>query len=166
AAAAPAAAPPLPALVMLDATGPAWLDSPRMHYRLLYADAQQSRPYANNRWNGTPLQLLGARLKSRVAQSGVKVLSGTDAAAAVTLLRVEVEDFSQNFDSLSSSSGQVTLRASLFRSHRLLDQRSFSRNTAAASADAPGGAKALAASTDAVAADLLAWLATQPQPKE
>ena len=32
--------------------------------------------------------------------------------------------------------------------------------TPAPSADAPGGARALAASTDAVASDILAWLAT------
>lgn len=166
AAPAPAAPAPLPALVVADATGPAWLDSQRMHYRLLYADAQQSRPYAHNRWNSPPLQLLSARLKSRIAQSGVKVLSTSDAAAGVGLLRVEVDDFSQNFDSQSASSGLLTLRASLFRGHRLVDQRSFTRTSAAASADAPGGARALAAAADAVAADILAWLATLPPPKE
>jgi cholesterol transport system auxiliary component len=137
-----------------------------MHYRLLYADARQSRPYAHNRWNSPPLQLLSARLKSRIAQSGVKVLSSTDAAAGVGLLRVEVDDFSQNFDSQSASSGLLTLRASLFRGHRLVDQRTFTRASAAASADAPGGARALAAAADAVAADIIAWLATLPPPKE
>lgn len=162
----PASAPGLPALVVADVTGPAWLDTQRMHYRLLYSDAQQSRPYANNRWNSTPLQLLSQRLKSRIAQSGIKVLSGSDAAASTTLLRVEVDDFSQNFDSQTRSSGQLTLRASLLRGHRLLDQRTFSRNTAAASADALGGAKALAASSDAVAADIIAWLGTLTLPKE
>ncbi len=165
-AAATSAAAPLAALVVADATGPAWLDSPRMHYRLLYADARQSRPYAHNRWNSPPLQLLSARLKSRIAQSGVKVLSTTDAAAGVGLLRVEVDDFSQNFDSQSASSGLLTLRASLFRGHRLVDQRTFTRASAAASADAPGGARALAAAADAVAADIIAWLATLPPPKE
>ena len=164
--AAAAAAPVLPALVVADVTGPAWLDTQRMHYRLLYSDAQQSRPYANNRWNSTPLQLLSQRLKSRIAQSGIKVLSGSDAAAGTTLLRVEVDDFSQNFDSQTRSSGQLTLRASLLRGHRLLDQRTFSRNTPAASADALGGAKALAASSDAVAADIIAWLGTLALPKE
>ncbi|MEG1114039.1 MAG: ABC transporter, partial [Janthinobacterium sp.] len=73
-AAAQPTAPALPVLVIADASGPAWLDSQRMYYRLLYADAQQSRPYAYNRWNTPPLQLLSQRLKTRVAQSGVKVL--------------------------------------------------------------------------------------------
>ena len=163
--AAPArgAAPPLPTLVIADASGPPWLDSTHMHYRLLYADARQSRLYAFNHWNATPLQLLSARLNSRIAQAGVKVLSATDAAASVTLLRIEVDDFSQNFDAETHSSGQITLRASLFRGHRLLDQKTFARVMPAASADAPGGAQALAAASDAIAADLLVWLAAQPQ---
>lgn len=157
---------PLPVLVIADANGPSWLDTQRMYYRLLYADAQQSRPYAYNRWNTPPLQLLSQRLKTRVAQGGVKVLSTTDAAAGIPLLRIDVDDFSQNFDSEKQSSGQVTLRASLFRGHQLLDQKTFSRNSKAASADAQGGAQALALASDAVAADLLAWLGTLNIPKE
>lgn len=158
-------APSLPVLQIADVTGPSWLDSPRMHYRLLYADAQQSLPYARHNWNATPLQLLSARLKSRVAQAGVKVLSASDGGAGVAMLRVEVEDFSQDFDSAASSSGRLVLRASLFRDHRLIDQRRFSRDTAAASADAPGGARALAAAADAVAFDIIGWLAALPPQK-
>ena len=164
-AAAPAAGSPasLPALVVADVNGPASLDSNRMFYRLLYADAQQSRPYAQNSWSVTPLQLLSQRLRARLAQAGVKVLATTDAAVGVPLLRLEADDFSHNFDSQTRSSGQVSLRASLFRNHKLVDQKTFSRNTEAHSADAAGGARALAASSDAIAADILAWLATLPQ---
>ena len=158
------AAAPLPALVIADTTGPSWLDSTRMYYRLLYADAQQSRPYAFNHWNTTPLQLLSARLKSRIAQSGVKVLSATDAATSAMLLRIEVDDFSHNFDSQTHSSGQITLRASAFRGHRLLDQKTFTHNTPAGSADALGGARALATSSDAIAADIINWLGALPAP--
>ena len=164
--ATPAAAPALPVLVVADANGPSWLDNQRMYYRLLYADAQQSRPYAYNRWNTPPLQLLSQRLKSRIAQGGVKVLATTDAAAGIPLLRIDVDDFSQNFDTEKQSSGQVTLRASLFPGHQLVDQKTFSRNSPAGSADAQGGAQALAAASDAIAADLLAWLGTLTIPKE
>ena len=160
---APAATPALAALVLTDVTGPAWLDGQRMYYRLLYADPQQSRPYAYNQWNGTPLQLLTARLKSRMALAGVKVLAATDASTGVPLLRIEVDDFSQNFDTQTQSSGQIALRVSLLRGHQLVDQKSFQRATPARSADALGGAQALAASTDALAGDILAWLATQPK---
>ena len=70
------------AIIVADATGPASLDSERMQYRLLYADARQSRPYAYNQWTSTPLQLVTQRMKARIAQAGVKVLSTTDSAAS------------------------------------------------------------------------------------
>ena len=160
---APVPAAALPALVVADVNGPASLDSNRMYYRLLYADAQQARPYSQNAWSVTPLQLLTQRLRARLAQAGVKVLATTDAAVGMPVLRLEADDFSQNFDSQTRSSGQVSLRASLFRNHRLVDQKTFTRSTEARSADAAGGARALATSSDAIAADILAWLAALPQ---
>jgi cholesterol transport system auxiliary component len=154
----------LPPLAVADATGPSWLDNERMYYRLLYADAQQARPYAQNRWNGPPLQLLTQRLKARIAGAGVQVLSASDAAVGVDLLRIEVDDFSQDFTSADQSRGHLALRASLMRGHRLIAQMTFNGSVSATSADAPGGARALAAASDAVAADILSWLATVPRP--
>ena len=155
-----AAAPAVAAVVVMDATGPAALENERMYYRLNYADALQARTYANSRWASNPLQMVTQRMKTRLAQSGMKVLSSTDATTGVPLLRVEVDDFVHAFSGVSQSEGQLTLRASLFADHRLLDQRTFTRSTPAGSADAAGGARALAASTDAVVADIQAWMAT------
>ncbi|MUI13777.1 ABC transporter [Massilia dura] len=157
----PAAA-SFPALVVADVNGPATLDTDRMFYRLMYANAQQALPYAYNRWAATPLQLLSQRLKARIAQGGVKVLSTTDATGGLPLLRLDMDEFSQNFASATQSTANISLRASLFRGHLLVDQRTFTRSADAPSADAAGGASALAATSDAIAADLLAWLATQP----
>lgn len=153
------------AIIVADVTGPAALETERMHYRLLYADARQSRPFAYNQWVSTPAQLLTQRMKARLSQAGVKVLSTTDAAASATVLRMEVEDFAQNFDSATSSQGVVRLRASVFRNHRLVDQKAFSASSGAPSADAAGGARALADASDAVAADLITWLAALPPSK-
>lgn len=149
-------------LIVADVSGPASLDSERMQYRLLYADARQSRPYAYNQWTITPLQLMTLRLKARIAQAGVKVLSTTDAAVGAPVLRTELVDFAQNFDSADSSHGVITLRASVFRAHQLVDQKTFSRSAAAPSANAAGGARALADAADALSADVLNWLATLP----
>jgi cholesterol transport system auxiliary component len=148
------------ALVITDVTGNAAYDSERMFYRLNYADPLQARSYANSRWNATPLQLLTQRFKSRVAQAGVKVLSTTDASTGVPLLRIDLDDFTHSFDSTASSYGEVVVRVSLFEKHTLLDQRTFRHKVDAQSADAPGGARALAQATDAVATDLIAWLST------
>jgi cholesterol transport system auxiliary component len=157
---------PLPALVVTDATGSAAFDGERMFYRLNYADALQARAYANSRWSTSPLQMVTQRLKSRIAQAGAKVLSVTDATTGVPILRVEVDDFVHAFSSASRSEGQLVLRASVFNGHALVDQKTFSRSTPAATADAAGGASALAASTDAVAADIVAWLATLNLPQK
>lgn len=147
------------AIVVMDVTGPSALDTERMFYRLNYADAQQARTYAGSRWSATPLALLTQRFKARLSQSGMKVLSATDAATGLPILRIEVDDFVHAFASTSSSEGQVMLRASVFLEHRLVDQRSFVRAAPAPSQDAAGGVAALAAGTDQVAADILAWLA-------
>jgi cholesterol transport system auxiliary component len=150
------------AVVMTDVTGSAALDNERMSYRLNYADPLQARTYAHSRWSATPLQMVTQRLKARIAQSGTKVLGATDASNGVSIVRAEVDDFTHSFDSAGQSYGQLVLRVSLFQGHKLIDQKTFSRKSPAASADASGGARALAAATDGVAADIVAWLATLP----
>lgn len=148
------------ALIVIDATGPAPLDGERMLYRLEYADALQSLTYANSRWSSTPLDLVTRRIKTRLAQAGIKVLSATDASTGVPIVRLDVDDFAHTFSSASQSHGRLLLRASVFNEHRLIDQRSFAHATPAPTPDAAGGARALAAGTDQVAAELLAWLST------
>jgi cholesterol transport system auxiliary component len=150
----------LGAVVVTDVTGSSALDSERMFYRLSYADALQARTYANSRWTANPLQLLTQRFKTRLAQAGARVLSETDAAAGIPLLRIDVDEFIHDFGGVSQSTGVVAVRASVFQGHTLVDQKSFRQAVAAPSADAAGGARALAASTDAVAADIVAWLGT------
>lgn len=150
----------LGAVVVIDVTGSSALDSERMFYRLSYADPLQARTYANSRWTANPLQLLTQRFKTRLAQAGARVLSETDAAAGIPLLRIDVDEFIHDFGAVSQSTGVVAVRASVFQGHTLVDQKSFRQAVAAPSADAAGGARALAASTDAVAADIVAWLGT------
>lgn len=155
-------------VVVGDVTGSNALDNERMLYRLSYADALQARTYANSRWTTSPLQMMTQRLKTRLGQAGARVLSENDIAAGVPILRVDVDDFIHDFSSATQSEGQVALRASVFRGRTLVDQKTFVRRTPAATPDAAGGARALAASTDAIAADVTAWLGAlnlQPQPQ-
>jgi len=151
---------PLGPVVVTDVTGSSALDNERMFYRLTYADPLQARTYANSRWTATPLQLLTQRFKTRLAQAGARVLSETDASIGIPLLRIDVDEFVQDFGGVSQSTGIVAVRASVFQGHTLVDQRSFRQAVPATSADAAGGARALAASTDAIAADIVTWLST------
>jgi cholesterol transport system auxiliary component len=150
----------LPAIVVMDATGPAALDNERMFYRLNYADPLQARTYAGSRWSGTPLALATQRIKVRLSQAGVTVLSATDAANRVPILRIEIDDFVHTFASTSQSEGQIMLRASVFTDHRLVGQRSFAHNAPAPSQDAAGGVTALATGTDRIAAEINTWLSS------
>ncbi|WP_343026013.1 ABC-type transport auxiliary lipoprotein family protein [Massilia sp. MP_M2] len=150
----------LPPIVVMDATGGAVLDNERMVYRLNYADPLQARTYAGSRWSGTPLALVTQRLKVRLAQAGVTVLSATDAANRVPILRIEIDDFVHAFSSTSASEGQIQLRASVLADHRLVAQQSFAHSAPAPSQDAAGGVAALAAGTDRIALDLKKWLST------
>lgn len=150
----------LGAIVVTDVTGSSALDNERMFYRLSYADALQARTYANSRWTANPLQMMTQRLKTRIGQAGAKVLSETDASLGIPILRIDVDDFVHDFASASQSQGVVAVRASLFQGHTLVDQKRFERSTPAVTPDAAGGARALAASTDAIATDITAWLGT------
>jgi cholesterol transport system auxiliary component len=67
------------------------------------------------------------------------------------------------FDSPAQSFGAVRLRATLTDNtpggERLVGQRVFVRREPAPTPDAPGGVKAIAAATDAIAQDISGWLA-------
>lgn len=152
------ALPALPPISIAVVQVPVWLDSSMMFYRLNYANAQQLRPYSQARWTMTPAQLLTQNLKERIAQAGGVALSASDGAVDVPILRIEADDFSQHFASPSESTGQVALRASLYRGRSLLAQRSFIRQAPSSTADASGGAAALAAASDAAIADIIVWL--------
>ncbi|WP_249931330.1 ABC-type transport auxiliary lipoprotein family protein [Ramlibacter sp. 2FC] len=156
-AAAQAAKPPL---VLTEVEAPAALDSGALLYRLAYADAQQLRPYAQARWTMPPAQLLRQRLREALSRQR-PVLNAGEGGAAL-LLRVELEEFSQLFEAPERSQGLVRLRASLLETQagreQLLAQRSVVVQRPAASADAPGGVRALTEATDAAVEELLRWL--------
>ncbi|MDB5767503.1 MAG: putative lipoprotein [Collimonas fungivorans] len=158
--AAATAAPSLPAVSLADVNAPAWLDNNMIYFRLAYANQLQPRPYAGSRWTMPPAQLFQQRLKSRLAQAGGTVLAMSDAALNIPLLRIDMDDFTQTFDTPSHSLATLQVRASLFNGRTLLAQKSFSRQAPTPSADAAGAASAFVAANDGVIDDLMGWLAT------
>lgn len=169
AAAAPApAAGERPALVLPEVEAEGILETPALLYRLGYDDPNQVRPYAFARWSAPPPQLLRQRLRDVLA-GGRSVLDSAAASALVRrgaerppVLRVQVEEFSQLFDSPTASRGMLRLRCTLLESsnggERLVAQRSFMVERPAPTADASGGVRALTAATDAAAQDIARWL--------
>ncbi len=101
-----------------------------------------------------------ARLREEIARAG-RVLDSNDGGPAVPVLKVELDQFAQVFDQPGTSRGVVRLRATLLRGSTLIAQQSFSTASPAASADAAGGAKALAEASDAAIGQIVVWLASQ-----
>ena len=163
------AAPGLPALVLLEVESSPALDGNALLYRLAYADAQALHPYAQARWSMPPAQLLRQQVRAQLGAMRPLLLAGETVVGAAQPwnLRLELEEFSQVFESASASSGLVRLRASVTQSsaqgERLLGQRGFSVQRPAPSPDAPGGVRALSAATQSAVAELAAWLAQLPQ---
>jgi len=154
-----------PPITVAEVTSASWLDNQMMHYRLDYANELQPRPYADSRWSMPPAQLLGQRIKARLAQAGGVVLSGVDGAANVPLLRIEATDFSQRFASPAQSDVHVGIRATVLQGRMLVAQKTFYQQRPAPTPNADGAARALTGATDLLITDLMAWLATLPAHK-
>jgi cholesterol transport system auxiliary component len=151
----------LPTVKVLDVSAPGVLESDRLMYRLSYADAQQTATYANSHWTMMPSQLLTQRLRSALSSHGT-VLTGADGVSA-PVLRVDLSEFEQVFDSQSDSHAAITARATLTKNGKVLGQRTFTARAPASSADAAGGARALATASDDLVAQIGAWLGGQAQ---
>ena len=176
-------APALPAarlstLALADVEGMGRNDnSTAVLYRLAYTDARQLRPYQQARWAMPPAQLVQQALRMQLGERRA-VLSADDALSAAraatsptaaggagslpTVLRTELEEFSQVFSSASASTGLVRLRATLveptLEGEKLLGQRLFTVQAPAPSADAAGGTRALADATAQAAQAVAQWV--------
>jgi cholesterol transport system auxiliary component len=161
--------PARPSLVLADVDAAGALDGSAVLYRLGYADPNQLRPYAHARWSAPPPQLVRQRLRQQLARDRVVLDLGDNAHLARTggvaprVLRIDLEEFSQLFESEAQSWGLLRLRATVMDNtpagEKLLAQRNFVLRQAAPTPDAPGGVQALAAATDAAAEEIAQWLA-------
>ncbi|MFZ4289326.1 ABC-type transport auxiliary lipoprotein family protein [Variovorax sp. HJSM1_2] len=155
------------AMSAIEAHGPLE-GSNAMLYRLAYANDQQLRPYAESRWAMAPALLVDQRLRNLLSQNRPVVSEAegqaqlNNAGALPRGLRVELLEFGQVFSAPAASSAVVRLRATVVAlspdGEKLLAQRQFSVQRDAPSADAPGGVRALAAATDALALEMDQWL--------
>lgn len=168
-AAVPAAAssPSQPSLVLHDIEAAGALDGSAILYRLGYADEHQLKPYSQARWSAPPPQLVRQRLRQQLGQNRAILDPGDSAAlarngGAPRVMRVDLEEFSHLFESPNRSWGLLRLRVTLMDNtpagEKLLAQRTFAIREPAATPDAAGGVRALAAATDAAAREIAQWL--------
>jgi cholesterol transport system auxiliary component len=172
----------LPPLELSAPRANAALSGQAVLYRLTYADAQALKPYTLARWSMPPAQLIDQRLREQLGQrravlgtgelmptptarrgaSAAAAMAPSTSTATPMNLRLELEEFSQLFDTPEQSHALLRLRATLTRrsaaGDSLLAQRSFVVQLAAATPDAAGGVRALAAAADQAISDIERWL--------
>jgi cholesterol transport system auxiliary component len=147
-------------LVVAAVSAPAWMDNSGIYYRLAYQDATRPQAYALSHWVMSPAALLGQRLRASIARaSKAGVFTPGDGVRAGYMLRLELEEFSQVFDTADRSRAVLQLRASLMRQREVVAQQSFNLERAAATPNAEGGVRALIAASDDAGERLIDWLA-------
>jgi len=147
-------------LVVAAVSAPAWMDNSGIYYRLAYQDAARPQPYAQSRWVMPPAALLGQRLRAGIARaSKAAVFTPADGVRVDYTLRLELDEFSQVFDTADKSRGVLRLRASLIRNRGIVAQQTFALEQAAPTPNAEGGVRALIAASDAAGNSLIDWLA-------
>jgi cholesterol transport system auxiliary component len=138
----------------LEIKAPGWFDSVNIQYRLVYEDPLKLRNYAGSRWAGTPAQLLGQRLRQQLGVAGA-----TSNTAVDCLLRLDLQEFSQVFDTPQSSRAVLQGSVSVLDAkRRIVATKPLAIAQPAASADARGGVTALVNASDELGRQLAAWL--------
>jgi len=141
-------------ITQVDVIAPSWLSSSAIQYRLDPVSPLERRVYSTSRWAGMPSEMLdvvfGRILQTQPAENG----SGCR-------LRVDLDEFIQRFDTVSSSIGLIEVRASLLapRTDVILAFESFHAKRPAPTADAAGGVVALREGATALGLQLADWLA-------
>jgi len=147
-------------LTVPPVSSPPWLESTGIVYRLNFDDPKRLRAYSNSRWVAAPALLLTEELRRCLAASAGQGVNGADGAPADYVLRVELEDFQQSFDTPDSSRAVARARATLVDgvSRNIVAQHTFSIEKNAAP-NAAGAVSALAESSIELIENLLDWAA-------
>ena len=149
-------------LLVQPVAAPGWLESNAIVYRLNYQDAARQLNYANSRWAAPVASLVAQRLRAQLAAaSDSGIVNLADSARADYALRVELEEFSQVFDTAETSRAVIVARASLLNVPRrsLQAQKTFTIDRPAAGANAESGVRALSAGSAELVDAIVAWTA-------
>ena len=127
------------AAVRVRTSARSWLDDTAMHYRLMYLDGMRTLTYAYARWIAPPAELVGQRLRQRLAESGIAASVGSTPAPE---LDIELEEFVQVFETPPAGWRRQGAPA-----RPPPAQRAAARSNGRETPDAVGGVRALAAAT-------------------
>lgn len=150
---------------VMDIAAPIWLDTQTIQYRLAYHDPARIYTYANSRWAAPPAKLLTEHFRQYFAAHGTGWQnSGRNQAnhrPANYLLKMELSEFAQIFNTQNDSQVVIQLRATLYEPDTRVPaaQRSFTMVQPAQTADAAGAVAAFILASDNLLGELVQWLA-------
>jgi cholesterol transport system auxiliary component len=134
--------------------GAAMVDSRDIEYRLLYENPLNLRRYAASHWAGRRDHCCRSGCGSNWVWGG-----GSGQTSVACLLRVELQEFSQLFDTPQRSRGLLQGQRQYARPRRqIIAEREFAIERPAPTADARGGVSALVATSEELGRQLAAWL--------
>lgn len=135
----------------VDVAAPPWLSTSLMQYRLGWTDPSRRRAYTQARWSAPPAEMLHVLLER-----------GLNAGAGGThcRMRIELYEFQQFFESASTSTVEIVLRAGLSRPRvdHPFAVREFRARQVTTTADAAGGVAAYRLAAEQLASEIGAWV--------
>lgn len=149
----------VPATIQLAAiTAPSWLDTSAIHYRLAYHDPARVYTYAASRWNASPAELLTERFKQYFSSKNTRYSNYK--TTTNYLLKINLVEFTQIFDSPDSSEVVIQLHTTLYElhTHQLVAQQNFIEKQNTQTADAAGAVAAFATASGNLLNELVQWL--------
>ncbi len=141
-----------PATILVST--PPWLHSGAMQYRLNWDQPSRRRAYAQSRWAAEPGEMLSLALR--------RGLNAGESVGNACRLKIELDEFVQEFETADRSRVDIVLRASWLppRGETSLASKRFTATTATPSADAEGGVAAFRDAIQDLTKQLRSWIAT------
>ncbi|WP_332674840.1 ABC-type transport auxiliary lipoprotein family protein [Aromatoleum sp.] len=145
--------PPLPlALARVEVRAPTWLSTGAMQYRIEYRQPAKREAYSETRWVAEPAEMLGLALD--------RALVPDRGAGGKCRLRVELDEFVQEFETARGSHAIIIARPSLIapRSDDVVAQSALMIREQAPTPDAAGGVIAHRRAARRLANEIAGWI--------
>lgn len=145
--------PPLPlALSRVEVRAPTWLSTGAMQYRIDYRQPAEREAYSETRWVAEPAEMLRLALDRALVPN-----TGADGKCR---LRVELDEFVQEFETARDSHAIIIARPSLIapRSDDIVAQRTLVVREQAPTPDAAGGVIAHRRAAGRLAIEIAGWI--------
>ncbi|NMG74110.1 ABC-type transport auxiliary lipoprotein family protein [Aromatoleum diolicum] len=144
----------------IEVRAPSWLSNSAMQYRIDYQQPAQRQAFAESRWASPPAEMLERSLRRAFTTTLAAPTTGAITPGNGCRLRVELDEFTQVFDTPQSSYASIVARVELLpaRGDSAVARQLLSIRETASSLDAKGGVSAHQRASVRLAHELAVWL--------